>query len=261
MTKIFPGLHRTDTFNVSDSEKTSPCRYSFFNSLGGISDGHFASLNIGSNVGDGEEKVAANRLLVKKSLGHRYTLSANQVHGIDIYCLHDRLEEDFEAGVQSGCDALLTNRVGVGLMIQHADCQPVLLYDPVTETIGAVHCGWRGSVQNILSRVVKKMVGEFGVDPGDVQAVIGPSLGPCCGEFISHQHELPVDFQQYMISENHFDFWQISASQLVECGVRIENIQTEEVCTACSRDWFSYRRACRENNGITGRNCSVIALI
>jgi YfiH family protein len=233
------------------------CQYGFFDRHGGVSSGLFASRNIGRNVGDQEEAVAANRKRVKEISDFSLLLSAKQVHGTEIFCLTDPLSGDLEVGE---ADGLVTDLPGVGLMIQQADCQAVLLFDPVKEVIAAVHCGWRGSVQGILEHVVRIMMKNYGTAPGDLHAVISPSLGPCCAEFVNYRRELPQAFQQFMVGSNHFDFWRISRHQLVACGMAEGRIRTAAICTCCSDDYFSYRRAVRCSSGVTGRNCSVIAL-
>ena len=139
-----------------------------FNRHGGMSNGLYASLNVGDNVGDRDGAVRENRLLVKKSLAITHLLSAKQVHGSEIYCLTEPLMKDIEV---DGFDALITDRAGVGLMIQQADCQAVLLFDPVRQVIAAVHCGWRGSVQGIFCEVIAVMTKNYGTVPADVQAV------------------------------------------------------------------------------------------
>jgi copper oxidase (laccase) domain-containing protein len=104
------------------------------------------------------------------------------------------------------------------------------------------------------------MAENYATAPADVQAVISPSLGPCCAEFINYRRELPAEFEQFMVRKNYFDFWQISRYQLLSAGMSDERIETANTCTCCSADYFSYRRASRLHNGLTGRNCSVIAL-
>lgn len=234
--------------------------YGMFNRHGGISRDNFGSLNIGYHVGDSPECVLENRQRVKARLGIPLLLSARQVHGTSLYCFRDALESDDEIGESSGYDAMVTDRRGVGLMIQHADCQGVLLYEPNKGVICAVHAGWRGSVQQILQKTVAVMVGEYGVRPERIQAIISPSLGPCCAEFVNYKKELPAHFSSFMVKENYFDFWSISKEQLVEAGLVAANIWATKICTACSNEYFSYRRACRQTGGVTGRNCSVIAL-
>lgn len=233
------------------------CCYGMFDRHGGVSSGLLATRNIGRGVGDQEEAVLANRKRVKEILQIPLLLSAKQVHGTGMYCLKDSLSKDLEI---EDADGLITDLPGVGLMIQQADCQAVLLFDPVKEVIGAVHCGWRGSVQGILEKAIKAMAENYGTVPANLHAMISPSLGPCCGEFVNFRQELPQAFQQFMVRDNYFDFWQITRHQLVGCGMVKERIRTAAICTSCSDDYFSYRRAVRQSRGLTGRNCSVIAL-
>lgn len=167
-------------------------------------------------------------------------------------------DEDIEV---DGYDAFITRQPGVGLVIQHADCQAVLLYDRGQAAIGAIHSGWRGSVANIIGTTIAAMTTAFGTNPRDIEAVISPSLGPCCAEFVNYAMELPVAFHAHMDDARHFNFWEISRQQLLAFGVPGRSITLPEVCTSCSADYFSYRRACRENDGVTGRNCSAIALV
>lgn len=233
------------------------CGYWLFSRHHGVSRDLFASLNVGCDVGDQKDAVRENRRKVKEMVSVPFMLSSNQVHGTGVYCLKDPLADDKDAGE---ADALITDLPGVGLMIQQADCQAVLLFDPKREVIAAVHCGWRGSVQGILERVISAMRDNYGTVPADLQAVISPSLGPCCAEFINYRDELPSEYQQFMVRDNYFDFWSISKDQLINGGMSVERIRTAEICTCCSRDYFSYRQASRYSGGITGRQCSVIAL-
>lgn len=233
------------------------CSYRMFDRHGGVSRGLYTSFNVGDHVGDEEEAVQQNRERLRALLAVPHLLSARQIHGTDIYCLTEPLTVDREV---EGFDALITDRLGVGLVTQQADCQAVLLFDSEREVIAAVHCGWRGSVQRILERVIAVMVENYGVHPANLQAVISPSLGPCCAEFVNYRQELPADFQQFMVRDNYFDFWQITRYQLVRAGMYEQHIITMAVCTCCSNDYFSYRRASRLSNGLTGRQCSVIAL-
>ena len=236
---------------------TRHCNYAMFDRHGGVSRGVYGSLNVGEQVGDQPQAVQENRERVRAALSVAHVLSAKQVHDTGVYCLTEPLTDNREV---EGFDALITDRPGVGLMIQQADCQAVLLFDPVRQVIAAVHCGWRGSVQNILPQVLKVMAETYATVPADVQAVISPSLGPCCAEFVNYRRELPPEFEQFMVRKNYFDFRQISRNQLISAGMSDARIESANRCTCCSEDYFSYRRASRLHNGLTGRNCSVIAL-
>lgn len=228
-----------------------------FDRHGGVGCPPYDSANISFGVGDRVEDVKKNRLLTCKSLGLKGLASVHQVHGISIFHVKNPPEPGLEP---QGYDALVTDLPDVGLMIQQADCQAVLLHDPENGAVAAIHCGWRGSVQGIIGLVVGEMKALFGTRPDRLNAVISPSLGPCCSEFIHHTRELPAEFLNYSSRENYFDFWKISHSQLVSCGVRAEAVEISGICTSCNSDYFSYRRSCREGSGATGRNCSVIAL-
>lgn len=242
------------------TSKMSPgvaCRYGFFDRYGGIGTTPFNSMNVSYAVGDQENVVFTNRQRVEKTLGLSFLLSAKQVHGDGIYCLSEAMNGNMEI---EGVDALITDQPGVGLMIQQADCQAILLFDPLEKVVAAIHCGWRGSVINIVARVVQRLKSGFGTLPENLMAVISPSLGPCCAEFVNYRSELPVEFRPFMVRQDFFDFWQISKDQLAGIGVRESKITIAGICTCCSKDYFSYRRASKNSAGITGRNCSAIVM-
>jgi YfiH family protein len=223
---------------------------------GGVSSNSFATLNLSFGVGDDSNDVQVNRQRLKQWLGIHFLVSAVQVHGDQVVLVEDiRQDTEFREA-----DSLITREPGVGLLIQQADCQAILLHDPVQKVIAAVHNGWRGSTLNIIAKTVAAMHGYLGVSPDNLKAVISPSLGPCCAEFINFQQELPKSFHTRQVTPCHFDFWAISRDQLMEAGLKDTNIETAGICTVCNKDFFSYRRAVREGSGITGRNGSVIAL-
>uniref|UniRef100_UPI004055B959 peptidoglycan editing factor PgeF n=1 Tax=Candidatus Electronema sp. TaxID=2698783 RepID=UPI004055B959 len=232
--------------------------HGMFTRSGGVSGPPFASLNLSYGVGDSPENVAANRQRLKQHLGIKHLASAVQVHGDRIFVAEDvRHDVEYE-----GADALVTDQRGVGLLIQQADCQAVLFHDPVREVVGAAHNGWKGSVLNIIAATVRLMQERYGCNPADLRAVISPSLGPCCAEFVNWRQELPASMHRHQVRENHFDFWAVSREQLIEAGVQAAQIETAGICTVCNQDFFSYRRAVREQGrpGRTGRCGSVIAL-
>lgn len=233
----------------------------FFGRHGGVSPAPFDALNVSYGVGDDPCHVAQNRARLKERLSLTYLLSARQVHDdrilsitgppASVHLPHDG-ESDYE---YTGYDALITNQPGVGLLIQQADCQAVVLHDPVNLVIANVHAGWRGSVANIIAKTVERMKGDFGADPAVMQAAISPSLGPCCAEFVHFHSELPQEFHKDQVRPAYFDFWAISRRQLQEAGLSRARITTAAVCTRCDPNYFSYRR-----EGTTGRSATVIAL-
>lgn len=244
-------------FGSLGPEDNPTCRFAMFNRNGGISKPPFSFLNCSFAVGDDREAVIANRATIKDTMKLDRLVSVGQVHGYGIYCLEEFPADDLEI---DGYDAIVSPLPEVGLMMQHADCQAVLLCDPDRRIIAAVHSGWRGSVGDILGKTVRLMSDRYAARPKDMLAVISPSLGPCCSEFINHRLELPEQFLRFRTVENHFNFWQISREQLTTAGLLSPSISVAGVCTSCSPDYFSYRRARRTGDGVTGRNGSVIVL-
>ncbi|MBA3022704.1 MAG: peptidoglycan editing factor PgeF [Proteobacteria bacterium] len=224
----------------------------FFSRHGGRSRTPFAALNVSYGVGDDPSQVDSNRKLIKEALGLNCLVSARQVHGDEIAVIDTPVADDHE---HSGFDALITNQPGVGIMIQQADCQAVVLYDSKKRVVANVHAGWRGSVANIVAKTIEEMNSQFGCEPSQIKAAISPSLGPCCAEFVNFAVELPESFHQFQITPNYFDFWAITRSQLQDAGVIPGNIQAAGVCTRCDHNYFSYRRT-----PSTGRCATVAAL-
>lgn len=224
----------------------------FFNRHGGVSSGAFDSLNVSYGVGDESECVYRNRTRLKEWLGLKSLISARQVHEDRILSIAEPQHSDCE---HPGYDALITNQPGVGLLIQQADCQAVVLHDPRHRVVANIHSGWRGSVANIIAKTIERMTADFGTDPGQIAAAISPSLGPCCAEFVHFQAELPQEFQADQVKPAHFDFWAISRKQLLQAGVASPQIKAAAICTRCDLNYFSYRR-----DGLTGRSATVVAL-
>lgn len=234
-------------------------RHGVFTRCGGCSTGAFSSLNVGFNVGDDAADVKSNRALIADCIGAETLAGAHQVHGCDVVAV------ERHTAVASGitpetdlpvADALMTNVPGIALLIQVADCQPVMLYDPVRQVIANVHSGWRGSIQNIVGKTVAAMIAGFGCVPSDIMAGIGPSLGSCCAEFIHYREELPRPFWHYKNDADCFDFWAITRDQLKNAGLSEDHIEIGDICTRCRTDlFFSYRK-----ERTTGRFASTIVL-
>ncbi|MCI0498764.1 MAG: peptidoglycan editing factor PgeF [Planctomycetales bacterium] len=245
-------------FQFSHLARFADINHAIFTRNTGYSQSPFHSLNVGYGIGDDDEKVAQNRQLIAQCLGARNLTFVSQLHGKSVVVLPHGLtaEARLAGGTALTGDAMVTGQPETFLVIQVADCQSVLMYDPIQQVIANVHAGWRGSIDNILGRTVGVMQTHFGCDPGVMQVGIGPSLGPCCAEFIDYQTEIPEKFWSYKDADDHFDFWSISQEQLSEAGVNRANIECAQICTRCHPEWFfSYR-----GEKITGRFSAVIGL-
>lgn len=226
-------------------------RHGVFTREGGFSRAPFASLNLARSVGDDPELVTKNRSAVAAAMGPGRLCMARQVHGTDVRVVGEETEDS-----PPTADALATDRPGRWLTILVADCQPVLLYAPDRGVVAAIHSGWRGSVGNIIGRSVGFLADHFGVDPAGIYAGIGPSLGPCCAEFIHYRRELPQALWKYKDDGCHFDFWRLSRDQLRRAGVPERQIETAGLCTRCRTDrFYSYR-----GEKTTGRFAAVIGM-
>lgn len=222
-----------------------------FTRTGGVSPPPCQGLNLAFVPEDEEENVRRNLEMAAASLGFDSLVFAGQVHGDQALVVRrdDGYRPRTAGEVLRGYDALITPDAEAALLIKLADCQGVILFDPVTGVTAVVHSGWRGSVANIIGKTVARLTREFGVNPVGLLAAISPSLGPCCAEFVNYRRELPEDFWAYRTDEHHFDFWAISRRQLTDAGVLPQHIETAGICTVCgSTDFYSYRR-----DKVTGR--------
>jgi len=247
----------------------------------GTSSGPFRSLNVSFGVGDDDRNVRQNREIISRCINEKDLVFASQVHGnrivvfekdhnwVDVYDelgSHESIDSDFmhnqndhftsDVEQKIKTDAMVTNIPQKNLVIQVADCQSILIYDPLQKAVANVHSGWRGSIRNIVGRTIKVMENRFGSLSKDMVVGIGPSLGPCCAEFINYKEEIPKTYWKYKDDNNHFDFWSISRDQICEAGVLMENVNLSRLCTKCNPDqFFSFR-----GEGITGRFATFIGL-
>jgi YfiH family protein len=232
-------------------------RHAVFTRLGGCSRGAFQGLNVGFDCGDERAAVVANRRLLVRAAGGGELVGLRQTHGTALWVFtREGPGNRSPQGPAASADGVVTDVPGRLLLIQVADCQSVMLYDPRRRVVANVHCGWRGSIANILGGAVALMEKRFGCHPETIMAGIGPSLGPCCAEFVNYRREIPEKFWGYRIGRDHFDFWALSRDQLRTAGLPEDQIACGQICSRCNPHlFFSYRRS-RE----TGRFGTVIGL-
>ncbi|MCR5663080.1 MAG: peptidoglycan editing factor PgeF [bacterium] len=225
--------------------------------IGGISGGEYEGLNIGQTTKDLPRRVHENRLRLGAALGFPLVTVLNMVHGDHTVILDEPVR-----ALRIG-DACATACANVPMMITTADCVPVLFHDPVKNAVCLAHAGWRGTVANIVGSAVKAMRDNFGSQPADIQAAVGPSIGPCCfevGDEVVEQFLTAFpgqDIIQPYRKKHTIDLWEANYLLLLEAGIAPENICVSCICTACHSELFySYRR----DRGVTGRMASAIML-
>ncbi|WP_457570790.1 polyphenol oxidase family protein [Desulfovulcanus sp.] len=220
--------------------------------LGGQSQGPYTANNISLEVGDDPQNVLTNRQKLKQDLGFNKWIELKQIHGIDI---HFDLDEESLQEIKREGDGLATQKKGTGLIIKTADCQPIFLAHKSGRFIAALHCGWRGNRADFPVIGVQEFCTHYHIPPAEVLAVRGPSLGPCCAEFLDFSQHWPQEFAPYFNPENQcMNLWALTRDQLQKAGIRSENIFSLDLCTKCLQElFFSYRR-----EKICGRQANVI---
>lgn len=218
---------------------------------GGCSQPPFDSLNIAKLEGENEKDVEENLLRIQKQLKFQRFVMGRCCHQDRIAFVDETSPSEIK-----DYDGLMSRAPGISLMMNHADCQIGLFYDPKNHAIANIHAGWRGSVKNIFGKTVTQMQKQFGSNPADLLVCISPSLGPENAEFINYAIELPQEFWQFQVKPLYFDFWSISECQLQNAGILTHHIEIARLCTyANPSDYFSYRR-----DKVTGRHATCITL-
>ena len=240
-------------------------------------------LNLGFTKWDSSENVLENRRRFQSALG------ASDLKLISLKQIHSDVIHLFDAAPAEPCrgDASATNRPGLLLGVQTADCVPILLVDPKKRAVAAVHAGWRGTLQRIVVKAIGQMQMQFKSKPADLLAAIGPSIGGCCYEvgtevatqFLSQFAEASDWFDEFrtgdepnpiqwlnMMPPGHqpppknvlLDLRKANRAQLLGTGLRAPNILVSDLCTACRPDLlFSYRKQSAQS----GRLMSVIGIL
>ena len=237
-------------------------RHAIFTRHGGLSPEPWSSLNVGGTVGDDLTRVRANRDLSLKALGcvPESVFDVWQVHGIDVVCA---IAPRPEGASLRQADIILTDKCELTLYMRFADCVPILFHDARKSVVGVAHAGWRGTLRDVAGYTVDVMIKNYGSNPADIVAGIGPSIGPDHYEIGSDvilqvMQKFGDESEQFLKSHNgkiHFDLWKTNKILLERAGVG--KIEVAEICTAChTADWFSHRA----EKGRTGRFGALISL-
>ena len=224
----------------------------FTTRFGGVSEGYLSSLNLGIHRGDDPRNVRKNYEILGEALGFEVEklvftrqTHTNTVRAVDMSNAGEGLFRE----VEPECDALVTNTPGLVLAAFTADCTPILLHDPVTGAVGAVHAGWRGTVADIAGNAVRAMEKHYGARPENIRAAIGPNIGVCCFETHADVPDavravLGQEAEAFIVPQGEkfrVDLKGVNAALLRRAGVTHIEISCD--CTACQPDRFwSHRR-------------------
>jgi purine-nucleoside/S-methyl-5'-thioadenosine phosphorylase / adenosine deaminase len=214
---------------------------------GGVSEGAFASLNLGRATADEPERVDENRRRLCAEVGaDPDVLAMNyQHHSADVVKARPGARGD-------RADGLWTDDRGLPVLALAADCLPIALAraNGSKPALAVLHAGWRGLLAGIAGAGVQALGG------GLVSAVVGPGIGPCCydvGDDVADSFRRAYGLD--VVTDGKLDLWTAAERALRAAGVaRVDRV---DLCTACNPDrFFSHRR----DNGLTGRQ-GVVGLI
>jgi len=232
--------------------------HAFMGREGGVSPAPFNSLNFGGDDDPANIRVNIERLSKAFNLPAAGVFTVRQVHGSHVAVVER--ESDLR-GPRPDADAIVTSCKGLAIGVLTADCVPVLFYDEEAGVIAVAHAGWRGFVAGVLRETIKVMTREFGARAVNIDAAIGPHIGPCCYEV---SEDLIESFRESgRATEPYFrrnegirlDLGRAVTDELITCGLSGESISLPGPCTSCKEGFYSYRR-----DGLTGRELSFIMM-
>lgn len=242
-------------------------RHAFTTRYGGVSGGEFATLNLAGTRGDDPEAVRENyrRVCALFGVGENDACVTNQVHKADVRIVTAADKHVCLAPTPYEADGIVTAEKGLPIFCFTADCVPVLLWDAKGRAAGAIHCGWRSSVGDILRSALAAMQ-TLGAETAEIRAAIGPSIGACCFET---DDDVPDAISAWLGGETAglfarrpdgktmVDLRLANARRLLQLGVPVRNIDLSDECTFCSHDkYWSHRYT----KGRRGSQAAVIML-
>ena len=221
------------------------CQVAFTTRVGGVSEGPYASLNLGRKSGDDPERADENRRIACDAIGADVEkLALNfQVHSARVLRAAPALRGEH-------ADGLWTDEPGLPILAMSADCLPIVLARIGKPGVAVLHAGWRGLLAGIATAGTAALGGD------DLVAAVGPAIGPCCYE-VGEEVAAPFRerFGDDVVQESRLDLWTSAERALRAAGV--ERVDRFDRCTACEPEsFFSHRR----DAGITGRQ-GVIAYV
>ncbi len=240
--------------------------HAFSTRLGGVSQGIYSSMNLSFTRGDEDAAVHENYRRLADAAGFKAEdiVTSDQTHTANVRVV---TEEDRGNGITkprpyTDVDGMITNEPGLVLATFYADCVPLYFVDPVHHAIGLSHSGWRGTVAKIGKVTVEKMKEEYGTEPKDLYAAIGPSICQDCYEV---SEDVILEFQK-SFEEKYWDslfykkengkyqlnLWEANYLIMLEAGVKEEHISMPGICTCCNPEFLFSHRASHGKRGNLG---------
>lgn len=237
--------------------------HGFSTRLGGVSKGIYKSMNLSFTRGDEEEAVFENYRRIAKAIGclPEEIVCSDQTHTTNVRRVG---KADMGKGITkkrdyTDVDGLITNEPGVVLATFYADCVPLFFVDPKHQAIGLSHSGWRGTVGKIGKVTVEAMKAEFGSNPEEIYAAVGPSI---CQECYEVSEDVITQFKEQFEKEQYselfykkengkyqLNLWKANEFVFLEAGILPEHIAMPGICTCCNPDFLFSHRASHGKRG------------
>ncbi len=266
--------HEVHLISIPALEETGFVRAAFTTRQNGVSEGPYASLNLGLGNADSEENKRENYRIAAEAMGctEDDVVLSHQFHTTTVRVVteEDRGKGTVKQRDYEDVDGLVTDVPGILLMTLHADCTPLYFVDPVHQAIGLAHSGWRGTVQRMGAVMIQTMAKEYGTDPKDVIAAIGPvisvghyEIGPEVAQQFGEAFGAETCKEKDILRPGRGDraFLNLEAANrliLEQAGVLLEHISASGLCTFDHADRFFSHRAV--GGGERG-NCAAMLVI
>ncbi len=245
--------------------------------LGGVSKYPYESLNISfKNIEDrGNSEKNLDIVCSKLGFTRGNVVAVFEDHTDKIITITEDNVKDFlfSSHHNNVYDAMITNVKNIPLLITIADCNAIIMYDTKNNVIANIHSGWKGTIQKIYLKTLEKMKKEFKTSPEDIICVFSPSIQKCCWKTKDkklawgfEKYWPNIDIKEYVYEDsegwNHVDFPYVITKDLLDVGIKEENIINENICTCCNVDvFFSYRKKTELNEPAYGTQASIVELI
>jgi hypothetical protein len=253
-------------FVFRNLEQTGLVRHGFSTRMGGVSTGYLGTMNLSFTRGDDPENVRENFRRIGHAIGFEpeSLVLTDQTHTTNVRLVTeaDRGKGYLVPRDYQDVDGLITNVPGLTLATFYADCVPLYFVDPVHHAIGLSHSGWKGTVNRMGKVTLQRMQEEFGSDPTDIQAAIGPSICQDCYEVsedvaLEFKHEFweTADERLLYRKENgkyQLNLWRANEIVLLEAGILPKHLAMTNVCTCCNPDLLFSHRASHGKRGNLG---------
>lgn len=229
---------------------------------GGVSKDVYKSLNFRTLGNDRYENVDKNLEIISDKLGidKNNIYKGKQDHTDNILILDDDNKDKYKfSNLSKECyDGYIVLTKNINTLVTTADCNPIIIYDPILNIYANVHSGWKGTLKKISLKVAKIMHEKFGSKYEDLIVCIGPSIRKCC--FTSKEEVFKKQFTKIFPDEKeyisldkdgkyHFDLIYIITKDLIDIGVKKENIVVCDICTCCNEeDFYSFRKVTQKQD-------------